>query len=220
MRTMPRDLKIARYLHLLTSGAVIAITMLVAASATAKPDEKIQQARQHYEAGLASFNLQEYAKAIEEFEAGYRLRPDPVFLYNLGQEHRLAEKPERALYFYRAFLRSSSNAPNRKEVEERIASLDALVAQKRNAATPPYSTLPPQEKPAVVEQPAPVAQPVVVAKAGDRPTPVYRRWWLWTAVGVVAVGLGVGLGVGLTAGKSSNGPTLGTVGPGALTVRF
>jgi hypothetical protein len=52
--------------------------------------------------------------------------------------------------------------------------------------------------------------------------PVYKKWWLWTIVGGVAVGaaLGVGLGLGL-----SNGPQfdadLGTVGPGAaLTVGY
>jgi hypothetical protein len=39
------------------------------------------------------------------------------------------------------------------------------------------------------------------------PTPLYRRWWLWTAVGAaaVAIGLGVGLGVGLS-GDDTQGP--------------
>ena len=202
---------------------VVGLLLFLPAAATAKPDEKAMSAKQHYEAGLASFNLQEYAKAIEEFEAGYRLRPDPVFLYNLGQAYRLSEKPERAIYFYRAFLRGSPNPPNRKEVDERIASLEKLVAEKRNAVTPPYSTLAPQEKPSVVEKPA-VEKPVVVAITAPttqpRDKPIYRRWWLWTAVGVAAVGLGVGLGVGLTVGRSSSNPTIGTVGPGALSVRF
>lgn len=30
------------------------------------------------------------------------------------------------------------------------------------------------------------------------PTPLYKRWWLWTAVGVGAAGLGLGLGLGLS----------------------
>ena len=29
-------------------------------------------------------------------------------------------------------------------------------------------------------------------------TPVYKKWWLWTIVGVVIAGGAVGLGVGLT----------------------
>jgi hypothetical protein len=32
----------------------------------------------------------------------------------------------------------------------------------------------------------------------DPPPPLYRRWWLWTAVSAVAAGVGVGVGVGLT----------------------
>jgi hypothetical protein len=31
----------------------------------------------------------------------------------------------------------------------------------------------------------------------DAGTPVYKKWWLWTVVGVAVVGVGVGLGVGL-----------------------
>jgi hypothetical protein len=30
------------------------------------------------------------------------------------------------------------------------------------------------------------------------PKPLYKRWWLWTTVGIVAAGVGVGLGVGLS----------------------
>ena len=33
----------------------------------------------------------------------------------------------------------------------------------------------------------------------DDPPPLYKKWWLWTAVGAAAVGIGVGLGVGLAA---------------------
>jgi len=38
----------------------------------------------------------------------------------------------------------------------------------------------------------------VSATAPPKKTPVYKKWWLWTIVGAVAVGAGVGLGVGLT----------------------
>ena len=64
-------------------------------------------------------------------------------------------------------------------------------------------TVAPAPAPEIAPTPAPV---IVVAPAAEivaapppKPTPVYRKWWLWTAVGaVVVVGLGVGLGVGLT----------------------
>jgi hypothetical protein len=53
--------------------------------------------------------------------------------------------------------------------------------------------------------------------------PVYKKWWLWTIVGGVAVatGVGVGLGVALAPGPQFDAE-LGTVGPGAasITVRY
>jgi tetratricopeptide (TPR) repeat protein len=100
---------------------------------------------QHPNSGLAHYNLQEYKDAIADFEAAYRLKPDPVFLYNLAQAHRLPDSLERALYFYRAFLRASPSAPNRREVEERITTLERAIAEKIEVAKPPDHTLPPVE---------------------------------------------------------------------------
>ena len=41
-----------------------------------------------------------------------------------------------------------------------------------------------------------------VTQAPPPRKPLYKRWWLWTSVAAVTVGvaLGVGLGVGLNAG--------------------
>ena len=88
---------------------------------------------------------------------------------------------------------------------------------------PPQSTLDPKdarvpppdnaEHPAVTSNPNPSTTTTPSGTSGsltaqappvEKKTPIYERWWLWTAVGgVVAVGLGVGLGIGLS---SSAGP--------------
>jgi tetratricopeptide (TPR) repeat protein len=210
-------------MRLITRFTLFFVVAALALTADARPADsaKSAQARQHYEAGLAAFNLRDFKVAIAEFEAGYRLKPDPVFLYNLGQAHRLAESHDQALYFYRAYLRTSADPPNRKEVEERIATLEKLLAEKKEAARPPDHTLAPGEpKPAPAPPPAPApAPPTQVTSKTDR-KPVYKRWWLWTAVGVGAAAVAVGLGVGLTVGRQTTSPTLGTFGPGALTVEF
>jgi hypothetical protein len=53
-----------------------------------------------------------------------------------------------------------------------------------------------------------MAAPVVELTQPPPKTPIYKRWWLWTAVGVgvaaVGVGLGVGLGLGLSHAPSSH----------------
>jgi tetratricopeptide (TPR) repeat protein len=226
---LPSDLKVEALMKpLLKIVALLAFAL--SSPALAKPeDSATAQARKLYLSGLAHFNLQEYQPAIDDFEAAYRLKPDPVFLYNLGQSHRLADNPERALYFYRTYLRNYAGAPNRSEVEERITVLEKLIADKKNVATPPDHALAPEETPTpppVAPTVVPPAQPAPSAETHSQPaatarTPVYKKWWLWTIVGVVAAGAAVGIAVGVT---SQSGPTfnagLGTVGPGALTVGF
>jgi tetratricopeptide (TPR) repeat protein len=108
--------------------AMAALVGLFAGVRVSAADEGPSEAQRRYESGLAHFNLQEYAPAIADFEAVYRIKPDPALLYNLAQAHRLAENHERALYFYRAYLRAMPHAKNRGEVTARIADLEKLVA--------------------------------------------------------------------------------------------
>jgi tetratricopeptide (TPR) repeat protein len=217
----------------MSNWKAIAAILFLTTVASAKPadDPRTVEAKQHYQSGLAHYNLQEFKAAIEEFEAAYRLIPDPVFLYNLGQAHRLSDNPERALYFYRAYLHTNPTASNRREVEGRVASLEKVLAD-RKSATPPEQTLTPPPVPSPEKPAEPKVEPRVEPKVEPAPVvasappekhakPIYKKWWLWTLVGVVAAGAAVGIAVGVT---SQSGPTfnagLGTVGPGALQVGF
>jgi hypothetical protein len=158
-------------------------------------DARTAEVRRQFESGMAHFNLQEYDAAIHDFEAGYRLKPDPVFLYNLAQAHRLAGHRERALYFYRAYLRAQPDSPERGEVEGRIHDLQAQVdAQPKPMTAPPTSTT---KQKASIKQPTPAPANLVTATAPPPPQhkPIYKRWWLWTAVGVAAAGMAVGVAV-------------------------
>lgn len=203
--------------------AVLVFSVSLTRSAAAAPDIDAQrdEVRRHFESGLAHFNLREYKQAIEEFQAAYRLRPDPVFLYNLGQAYRLADDPEQALYFYRSYLRTSEDAPNRREVEDRIAALEKVIADKRKLATPPDHALPPgaqkNAQAAASKDTRAAAATAGPATPAPKPTPLYRRWWLWTAVGVVVAGAAVGVGVGVASQKPATfDANVGTVGPAAL----
>jgi tetratricopeptide (TPR) repeat protein len=198
--------------------SLVVLLVWVGSAPASASSEEAQRAEvhRHFDAGMAHFNLREYKQAIAEFQAAYRLKPDPVFLYNLGQSYRLADDPEQALYFYRAYLRTSDEAPNRSEVEGRIVVLEKLRADKQRLATPPDHAL----TPPTVSQGAPAAG-ATTPPAPRHATPIYKRWWLWTLVGGVAAGAAVGLGVGLgTSRGASFNANVGTVGPAALTVRF
>jgi tetratricopeptide (TPR) repeat protein len=208
-------------------------------SGMARADEDAVEAKKHYSRGLAHFNLREYKDAAKEFGDGYRLVPDPVFLYNLAQCYRLLDDAEQALHFYRAFLHAKPDAPNRGEVQARIDALDKELAYKKSLAAPPDRTYPPNseakpaEPPSAAAAPAPSTPSTTTAAAApaansetptDRGTseakPIYKKWWLWAIVGgVVVAGVAVGVGVGVATSKSYN-PSLGTTGPAAIEVRF
>ena len=194
-----------------------ALLCCAAGAARARPpeDPKIAEARLHYESGLARFNLKEYKPAIEEFEAAYRLKPDPVFLYNLGQAYRLADDPEQALHFYRAYLRERPAAANRHDVEERVTQLEGVIAAKRSAAHPPDHTLAP-------ETPLPTAAPAAAATAtttaptaASEPAPDERagrtkRIAAMATAGVGLAAIGVGIGMSALAKQASDKLTHGT----------
>jgi hypothetical protein len=94
------------------------------------------------------------------------------------------------------------NPPNREELKRTVASLEQAIADERTAKSrPPMGVAPGEEPPEPSTPPAPVVAPAPTAPPppthAERPTPVYKKWWLWTIVGVVVAGAAVGLGVGL-----------------------
>jgi tetratricopeptide (TPR) repeat protein len=124
--------------------ATLSLCVASAAWAQANTDSKTA-AREHYARGTSYYDLGKYDDAIKEFEAAYQLKNDPAFLYNLAQSYRLAGNAERALHFYRTYLRYMPKAPNRAEIGDRIAALEKQVAAEAKTTTtpPPAGTTPP-----------------------------------------------------------------------------
>jgi tetratricopeptide (TPR) repeat protein len=171
--------------------------------------QDVGKARELFVSGSKHFDLGEYEQALADFKEAYRVKDDPVLLYNIAQCHRLLKHDEEALRAYKSFLHRAPESPVRPEVEQRIIALEqSIEAQKKASTMPPDRVLgkPAQPTPAQPEPLVTPATPAVTASAPPPKQPVYKKWWLWTAVGVVAAaGVGVGLGVGLSShGTSGN----------------
>lgn len=171
--------------------------LVVSPAAQAQRELDKQGAKDLFNRATTHFNLGKFKEAAAEYEQLYEARPVPSLLYNIAQAHRLDGNAERALFFYKSYLRNSSTASNREEVLGRIATLEKLVEQQRR---PPNETAPLGGQPEVTAPARPVEPAAVVIAAPVAPapakTPIYRKWWLWTAVGAaVVVGVGVGVGV-------------------------
>jgi hypothetical protein len=179
------------------------------ARAEERADESAQaarerQSRSYFAIGASHYSLGEYEEAIAAFQAGYRSKPLPLFLFNIAQSARKAGKPELAVDYYRQYLEREPlvSAPQRAEAQLELERL-----QKRLAAQPPA---PPVRS---VAEPA-VAAPSVVAISTPAPAPRVRsgRGWIWGVVaGVVVAGAAVGVGLGLGLQPSAPHPSLGTI---------
>ncbi len=215
--------------------SLVALTLALASSVEAYADPA-DQARKHFDAGTTAYNLGNFTKAVEEYKQAYTLKQDPLILYNIAQAARLGGDLPVALFFYKSYLRND-RAAKRKDILERIASIEKQIEEQRR---PPNEPAAPRELSSRPPEPAPVPEPTRVeprpaepvattTPAATRPTPsastdekprqpIYKKWWLWTIVGVVVVaGVGAGVGVALTSQPSPPSSTLGNT---ALFLRF
>ena len=87
-------------------------------------DPRLDSARAHSQEGDAYYKLEKYANAITEYEQAYLAKPDPSFLYNIAQCHRLMGQGPEAIKFYRRFLKDAPTAPNRAVAEKHIRDLE------------------------------------------------------------------------------------------------
>lgn len=203
--------------------SIVGVVLVLACGTSARAqDDPSAQARSLYERGMAHFQLAEYDQAIAKWQEGFRLRPVPEFLYNIGQAYRLSNRPDKAIQAYRAYLRMAPKAENREEVEHHIAALQQAIDQSKQAATAPpvqptpvkpdgtaATTPPPTEPPpppAVTPEPA--SNPALVASAPPREKPITKKPWFWAVVvGGAAVVAGAVV-VGVVVGTRDNTKTL------------
>ena len=201
---------------------VAALICLISLTAVRAHADERAVARKAYREASAQYDLANYAEALRLFKKAYLSFEDPSFLYNMAQCERQLQHKQEAVTLYRSFLRNVPTAPNRADVEATIGRLEHELADEAAARERDKAAAEAAARPAPTPAVETPAAPLVV----ERPhRPIYKRWWLWTAVagGAVAIGLGVGLGVGLSHRTTHFDNTLPALGPGmhtAALVRF
>jgi tetratricopeptide (TPR) repeat protein len=197
---------------------LLIVALLVATATTARADDR-DKARNAFRLGSQHYALGEYKEALTSFKEAYRNYEDPSFLFNIAQCERQLDQRADAIRAYRMYLVNAPDAGNRDEVRQLIARLEReLAAERATKAAPPPGVQPPRIEPApavVVTKPA-SSLTLTAAAPPRRETPTYKKWWVWTLVGVaVAGGAAAGLAVGLSRGGSTpTAPTsFGTASP-------
>ncbi|MHB1845865.1 MAG: tetratricopeptide repeat protein, partial [Deltaproteobacteria bacterium] len=89
-----------------------------------------QAAKRLYQQAGAAFAAGRYADAAAEFQAAYKLEPNPGLLFDVGQCDRKLGRWAEALGFFRRYLEVKPEAANRTLAEMRIAEAEGHVRER------------------------------------------------------------------------------------------
>ncbi|HYO72730.1 MAG TPA: tetratricopeptide repeat protein, partial [Archangium sp.] len=121
--------------HRRMSFPALLLALLLALGGTgagaAEPGAARAAARRHFERGTTLYQQGRYAEAAAAFEAAYQTLANGVVLYNLGQCYEKLGDLQRALGYYRDYLRTVPNAEDRPLVESLIARLEKRYEEER-----------------------------------------------------------------------------------------
>lgn len=108
---------------------------LFSAPRIARADTDDERARVHFESGRAYYEQAQYEDAVREFQESFDLSGRPELLLNISNAQERALHYQEAIEAAEHYLAVVPNAEDRKTVEQRIASLEAL-KQRFEAAGP------------------------------------------------------------------------------------
>lgn len=146
------------------------------------------QCLQAYQTARSGSMAGQYDAALVNYQIAYARVPAPLFLFNVARmQHRLGRLKE-AVATYQKLL---DDPISQKETDLRAEAKRYQAQAVQELAAPPPPPL------------APVTPPPL-APAADTPQakpPLYKKWWLWTAVGVAAAGVVTGIAIGAYAAR-------------------
>jgi tetratricopeptide (TPR) repeat protein len=108
------------------SWFVLPFVLLVAQeSVAADTDAQVNPAaRQRYQRAAQAYSEGRFKDAIDMFLDASRLSPNPAYAYNIGLAYEQLGDAPNALRWFREYLRALPEAPDRPEIEPRIAQAE------------------------------------------------------------------------------------------------
>lgn len=158
----------------------------------------------HYEEARKAYKEKRYDEAYKEYKAAYERRQAPWLLINVGRSLQRLGRNKESLDFYQRYLKAD---PNPKP--ETVTKVNEYIEQVKAGIVDE-----PEPKPEASPSPQPSPQPQVTGAQASasgtsavepEKTPIYKKWWLWTIVGVVVAG---GVAGGVVGGLLANRETI------------
>lgn len=157
-----------------------------------------------------SSSLDNWSETARLYKAAYEVSPDPILLFNIARMlHKQGQVQEAAAY-YQQFLRSPvDNVEQKGKAQEYLNKILRSAGATAPALSVPSPVLEPplqapaaapslRQEPELASRPPTLASPPEHAAKTDlgiRSTPIYKKWWLWTLVGVVVAGTATAIGL-------------------------
>ncbi len=192
-----------------------AVALSIADPAPARARNAVTEGRTHLRKANGLAGNDRCEAAIKEYSLAYEKLHDPVVLFNRAECYRRIGEDASAAADYRAFLDAVPGAPNRAEIEAKIASLDlapplgaapaaarAAHAGASRSGSAPISGGPSLAAPApslatpatpLIAPPA-ATEALVAAPPLAEPSGSGHRGapWMWAALGVAVAGGALG----------------------------
>lgn len=146
-----------------------------------------------YREGKQAYAEGDYETAAARFADAYLLSDDPTYLFNLAQAQRLDGDCRGAYRSYREYLDKVPDAPNRADVEDKIAALATCARPAPRLLPAPVPNAPARARP----------EPLPLAPRPERGAKEPRRLGL-------KVALVSALAIGLSLGAAAADPDVGT----------
>jgi hypothetical protein len=106
--------------------ALILFTILAQASPSVGESQEKAQAKSLLGQGTKLYEQNDFAGALEKFQAAYAVFPSPKLMFNIGEANRKLHRPVEALEAFKRFLAGVADAP-----PEKVADVRTAMAQLR-----------------------------------------------------------------------------------------
>ncbi len=111
----------------------LVLLSLTSGVSAADSDAGLEVIRADMDKGQGLFLAGKYEEAAAAFEAGYQSHPYSAFLFNAGVCYQKVGKADSALQAFRTYLARDPSAPDAPQVKERIATIEAVVLEAKQA---------------------------------------------------------------------------------------
>ncbi|MCK5798452.1 MAG: hypothetical protein KAI47_14775 [Deltaproteobacteria bacterium] len=187
-------------------AVLLLLTFLAAPVQGAPASTEVARARALFAEANTLYKLSKFQEALHRYEKVYKLVPRPSALFNIANCYRHLGKRSKAIFYYKLFIDEwAAKNPTRQVPELEIARKHIETLERAARAARPATAKPatsPAKPTTELTRPAlvPTTPPPQPQSQSQQSTPVYKKWWFWTIIGVAVAGGATAAGIAATRG--------------------